>query len=928
MTPMSSSSLRRRIAGIVVAALATAPAVALAPGASAAVAGAAPAAAPAIGSSVDFDYLADVFPALAPERGRHVFESISIERLKYLLRFESGRYAVLIGDPKDASTQAEIAHINAAATSIGVPKIYVFNPRIDGDTLNIFDWAELATRLTGAGLTYWQNEGAAATTGGPLIDLINGTDRTPEFVRTDGKVTGPYLVVLDTDRKDGNGADDRVVASLADTKTAADLDTPAERTAYEDAVKQTLLAAGGTVGDPGLSVSTQFEFYKDETNRRHAATYADTTKYGGEILTDADAADGWRVQQLTYPETIHLLSDPRYADSDVPLLFGGTWCHNTRAVIKELNADAQASGVKTIYNLDFSLFSVSNSGSAYDHIRTSGVPVVTDGKTLAPGYLYGDLFTTYLHNASAEYAAAGEPGASPNWYYPGGDTGTTIQSARRLQVPALLVRHGNHQDAFGHSAPVVDQAIRANDNGTYTEYMTEYWYVAGRHLPNTPETTLNGTLAAGGDRLANARDFASEAVDAYSDVLGSLGSTRYTSSTSVTVDGAASSDLVPGTTPTLGVQVTAAGYAPFVTNNTSGANVAPSTGTGRPAGAVVVLDDAGEPVGAPVALKRDGSVSITLPTITSDQIGDVWTVRYLGRGYSIAGSSAELRIGKPSAVSLTGAASTRYGTSVTYTATVTDGATGTVALEGLPGGALTSPVVDGTATLTVPASLASGAYTVRAAYSGDAVYAASVSAPRALTVTKLTAKATLTAVSSSAYGKSVKVAVKVTDATGKPGTGKVTLAGAGTTRSATLSSGQAVFTLPASLAVRSYSLKATYAGSAHVAGATTTRTLTITKGKVSRVVAKVTTKPTSKAKGKATVTVTTPTGLAQATGKVTITLTKGSRSTSTTATLASGKATLTLSTLAKGTWKLSVKYLGSTTYAAASGATTSLVVAK
>ena len=921
---MSSSSLRRSIAGIVVAALATAPAVALAPGASAA----ATAAAPAIASSVDFDYFADVFPALVPARGQHVFESISIERLKYLLRFKSGRYAVLIGDPKDASTQAEIAHINAAATSIGVPKIYVFNPRIDGDALNIFDWDELATRLTGAGLTYWQNEGATATTGGPLIDLINGTDPTPEFVRTDGKVTGPYLVVLDKDRRDGSGNDDRVVASLADTKTAADLDTPAEQLAYEDAVKETLLAAGGTAGHPDLSVSTQFEFYKDETNRRHSATYTDATKYGGEILSDADATDGWRVQQLTYPETIHLLSDPRYADSDVPLLFGGTWCHNTRAVIKDLNADAQASGVKTIYNLDFSLFSVSNSGSAYDHIRTSGVPAVTDGKTLAPGYLYGDLFSTYLHNASAEYAAAGEPGASPNWYYPGGDTGTTIQSARRLQVPALLVRHGNHQDALGKPAPVVDQAIRVNDNGTYTEYMTEYWYVAGRSLPNTPETTLNGTLAAGGDRLANARDFASEAVAAYADVLGSLGSTRYTSSTSVTVDGVASTDLVPGTTPTLGVQVSAAGYAPFVTNNTSGANVAPSTGTGRPAGSVVVLDQAGEPVGAPVALKRDGSASITLPTIASDQIGDVWTVRYLGRGYSIAGSSTELRIGKPSAVSLTGAASTRYGTAVTYTATVTDGATGTVSLEGLPGGVIGAPVVAGTATLTVPASLASGAYTVRATYSGDSVYASSVSAPRALTVTKLTAKASITAVTSSAYGKAVKVTVKVTDSAGKSAAGKVTLAGAGSTRSATLSSGQVVFTLPASLAVRSYSLKATYAGSANVAGATATRTLTITKGKVSRVAAKVTTKPTSKAKGKATVTVTTPAGLVQATGKVTLTVSKGGRSTSTTATLVGGKATLTLPKLAKGTWKLSVKYLGSTTYAAASGATASLVVTK
>ncbi|GEK18683.1 Ig-like domain-containing protein [Cellulomonas persica] len=924
---MSTTTVRRRLAGIVVAALAAAPAVALAPAAHAAT----PAAAPAISSSVDFDYLADVFPALAPQRGEHVFETITIERLKYLLRFTSGRYAVLIGDPKDASTQAEIAHINAAAKSIGVPKIYVFNPRIDGNALNVFDWAELETQLTGAGLAYWKTEGAAATTGGPLIDLINGNSPAPEFVRSEaGKVTGPYLVVLDKDHQDGEGNDDRVVASLAETKTAADLDTPAEQAAYEEEVKQTLLAAGGTAGNPDLDVSTQFEFYRDEVNRRHTASYPDATKYGGAILSDADAADGWRVQQLTYPETIHLLSDPRYVDSDVPLLFGGTWCHNTRAVIHEINAQAQANGVKTIYNLDFSLFSVSNSGSAYDHIRTSGTPVVTDGKTLAPGYLYGDLFNTYLHNAVAEYAAAGEPGASPNWYYPGGDTTQPLQSARRLQVPALLVHHADHEDAFGNPAPVVDEAIRTNDNGTYTEYMTEYWYVAGRDLPNTPETTLNGALAAGGDRLANARDFASEAIGAYTDVLGSLGGARrYSSTTSVTVDGAASTDLVPGTTPTLGVEASAAGYAPFITFNTSGANVAPAVGTGTPAGSVVVLDQDGELVGSSVKLKRDGSpVTLTLPTITTDQIGDVWQVVYLGRGYSIASSSVDLRVGKVSATTLSGPASTSYGTSVTYTATVTDGATGTVSLQGLPGGPVTSAVVDGTATLTVPSSVAAGTYALTAVYSGDALHTASTSTPVTLTVKKLTAKVSISAVSSSAYGKAVKVTVKVVDSRGKAASGKVTLSGAGSSRTVTLSSGQAVVTLPTNLAVKSYTLKASYGGSTNVATATATRALKITKGAISKVAVKVTTTPTTTAKGKATVTVTVPKGLATATGKVSVTLSKSGRSTTTTVTLRSGKATLSLPKLAKGTWKVSVKYLGSTTYAAASGATTKLVVTK
>ncbi|MDM7830605.1 Ig-like domain-containing protein [Cellulomonas edaphi] len=923
---MSASPLRRRIAGIVVATLAAAPVVALtAPGATAATP-------PPVTSSVDFDYLADVFPALAAERGQHVFETITIERLKYLLRFKSGKYAVLIGDPEDASVQAEIGSINAAAKSIGVQKIYVFNPRIDGNALNVFDWNELATQLGGDGLAYWKAEGAVATTGGPLIDLINGNSPTPEFVRTDGVVSSPYLVVLDKDRTDGEGNDDHVVSSLSDRKTAADLDTAEERAAYEEAVKQTLLD-GGTVTTPDLSVNTQFEFYKDEVNRRHNATYAttdaDAVKYGRDILGDADGEGGWRVQQLSYPETIDLLSNPRYASSDVPLLFGGTWCHNTRAVIGHLNADAQANGVKTIYNLDFSLFSAGNGGTTYDHIRTSGAPKVLGDKVLAPGHLYGELFNTYLYNAVAEYANDGEPGASPNRYYPGGDTTQPVKTARRLQVPALLVYNPSHKDALGNAAPVVDEAIRTNDDGTYTEYMTEHWFVAGHDLPNTPDTTLNGSYVAGGDRLANARDFATEALDAYADVLGSLGSTHYTSSTSVLVDGQPSTDLVPGTTPTLAISVSAADYAPFITFNKTGADVPRSTATGKPAGYVVVRDADGNQVGNATALKRDGSaVSVTLPAISSDQIGDEWTVTYLGRGYSITPSTTTLRVGKQSSVALTGTTSTSYSTAAAFTATVTAGATGNVWFQGLPGAPVSATIVDGTATFTAPATLPVGTYTVTAAYSGDALYASSVSTPLTLTVKKLTAKATVSAVTSSPYGKAVKVTVKVVDAKGKPATGKVTLSGAGTARTVTLSSGLAAVTLPASLPVKSYTLKATYSGSSTVSATSATRTLKVTQGKVSKVATKVTRIPTTKAYGKATVTVTTASGLALATGKVKVTISRGGLKATETFTLKSGKATFTLPKLPKGTWSISTKYVGSTTYAPATATTVKFKVVK
>src|SRR5690606_40775308 len=79
-----------------------------------------------------------------------------------------------------------------------------------------------------------------------------------------------------------------------------------------------------------------------------------TYLYGGDILEDSDAAEGWRIHQLTYPELLHLL-DKQEAGANFVLLFGGTWCHNTRAVLKQVNAEAQDHGVKVVYNFDFVL---------------------------------------------------------------------------------------------------------------------------------------------------------------------------------------------------------------------------------------------------------------------------------------------------------------------------------------------------------------------------------------------------------------------------------------------------------------------------------------------------------------------------------------------------------------------------------------------
>ena len=92
-------------------------------------------------------------------------------------------------------------------------------------------------------------------------------------------------------------------------------------------------------------------------------------------------------------------------------------------------------------------------------------------------------------------------------------------------------------------------------------------------------------------------------------------------------------------------------------------------------------------------------------------------------------------VANTSTTTLAGPTSTTFGAGGTLTATVTDGATGTVRLHGLPA-PIDATIVDHVATFTLPTALPVGSYQVRAEYLGDSQYGSSESAVQALTVAK------------------------------------------------------------------------------------------------------------------------------------------------------------------------------------------------
>ena len=158
-------------------------------------------------------------------------------------------------------------------------------------------------------------------------------------------------------------------------------------------------------------------------------------------------------EHVTYHQVKQLLqSEGNYA-----ILFGGSWCPNTQAVIKYINEYAKKHGVDKIYFFDTKLDSgvtvaqpANNSGtqgSANPHnnnelqIRTTNHPYAK---------LYVDLVKTYLTNIKTENNSAARPTVIS--YIDG--LGNTI-TGDRLQVPYLFTYNKDNKDSNGNAAPIL-----------------------------------------------------------------------------------------------------------------------------------------------------------------------------------------------------------------------------------------------------------------------------------------------------------------------------------------------------------------------------------------------------------------------------------------------------------------------------------------
>jgi len=614
---------------------------------------------------------------------------------------------------------------------------------------------------------------------------------------------------------------------------------------------------------------------------------------------------------------VHLLNLKDSASRNFVILFGGTWCPNTRAVIKDVNAEAQDNNVK-VYNFDTVLDGGTVGGATTSAVNPLQIRnTANNGGVLNanPSFLYGSVVSTYFKNIVTQY-----DNGTYITYFPNGDTTKAVLAVRKLQVPFLI----NYQRGTANNVPTATikrQWIQQKTDATtglptFTEYMTQYRF---------------------------ARPSA-----------GRIGLSNSQFPLALTIPGLAGFNWKSPVYPDRATNADAAAYLdPAATDATTTPSALAAALSAVPGSSslVTVADASAALTAAQNATPVDASLVANLTIIKAD-----WTL-VQARKNNVSSALANTAFGLESVAKLGtffdglpgGVASTQtvtapdvaFGVAPTVTVAIANDygrvPTGTVTLTA-NGETYTQAVANNAVSFTLPV-LAAGSYNYTLSYPGDDQVLAfsrtgSFSVAEKLETkvdtkveTKVETPIVKTAVSSiigavgtaptlstgGTYGVSIATPAGKVAATG-PVTVTVASGATSATFTGTLSGGSALVALP-KLAAGNWSVAVAWAGDANYLAASTTGSITVAKA-TAKIAGAVSVKPTSKKAGKYAVTVTSPAGLDRATGKVTVKVKNGSTTKTLTGKLSNGTATVTVPKLKKGTWSVAISYPGDTTLAA------------
>ena len=414
-----------------------------------------------------------------------VYDSLTLEKAYYLFQQE-GNYLILFGGSWCGNTTPVIGYINEVAKEYGVETIYNLDFRLDGTNRSSHVRETNGTSYDGASYNYLYGEIVTRylTNLNDYVEYTADSSSALTYTDADGeevtvpKVQVPFLFLYNKDNVDENGDSAPVVAGYEKMKTRSDFvsdDVEDEEAveAYKKELEENVFSA---VEQVTLSSFTDADYLRIAYNEKSGVT----------LFEESDQIN---IEIITYKQLEWLLQQ----EGNYLILFGGSWCGNTQAVIGIINDFAVANGV-TVYNFDTKLdggYAKAYWGYSKDlHIRDNDSEFAN---------LYVDLVTAYLTNIETEYDK------DTNGIYYTDSDGNTV-TANKLQVPYFFAYNKDAVDAYSHSTPILeyvekmfylfeetsdyyDYSIYKSEN--YSEYVAAAYAVIEAYAEQTGQTAVN-----------------------------------------------------------------------------------------------------------------------------------------------------------------------------------------------------------------------------------------------------------------------------------------------------------------------------------------------------------------------------------------------------------------------------------------------------
>ncbi|MCM1334312.1 MAG: hypothetical protein NC084_08660 [Bacteroides sp.] len=382
-----------------------------------------------------------------------VFQSVTWEEAVYLFQQE-GNYLILLGGSWCPNTTAVIDYINEAAKAAGVETIYNLDFRLDGASGDSHIRETNGSDKAGAAYNYLYGELVTRylTNLNDWVEYTVDSESALTYTNANGvditvpKAQVPFLFLYNKDNAvnhAGESAEGEKYPIVYGFEKMVYRDANGGKTLFTSSQTQ-----DGTTEVTDYSAQLNdaiFGHIRSENIKLSSFTDADyirlayNEKSGESIFENGEKIN---IQTVTYRQLEWLLRQ----NGNYLILFGGSWCGNTQAVIDIINDYAVENNL-TVYNFDTKL----DGGYAKKYWGYSEDVHIRDSNNVFANR-YVDIVKEYLDNIETEYTID-----SGNFVFyqtdPADESSQVI--ANKLQVPYFFAYNHDCVDENGHDTPIL-----------------------------------------------------------------------------------------------------------------------------------------------------------------------------------------------------------------------------------------------------------------------------------------------------------------------------------------------------------------------------------------------------------------------------------------------------------------------------------------